>query len=99
MYLRVCTFIFLAIKSVPSFAADCVYTNVINYNAAGEIVGATQKYECKTPPPKTMVNIDPFRTPVEIIYDESYYNSSEEEDERKLQNLYEVFSLISALGQ
>lgn len=93
--LAVCCFSFLA---GYAYGADCTYTNVVKYDTQGQIVGANQEYVCKTPPPKIMTQIDPFRTPVEIIYPNSYYNGVEEREKQQLENLYTVFSILSKLG-
>lgn len=81
-----------------ALGADCTYTNVISYDSKGEIVGATQKYECKTPPPKIMTEIDPHRTPVEIIYPDSYYNGVEEQEQQQMETLYTVLSILGRLS-
>ena len=91
-------FWYITFLAAIAFASDCTYTNVINYNSKGEIVGAKQEYVCKTPPPKIMTQIDPFRSPVEIIYPDSYYNSVEEKEQKQLENIYTIFSIIGRLN-
>lgn len=91
----ICFFSFLA---GLAYGADCTYTNVINYNKEGDIVGATQKYECKTPPPKIMTKIDPHLDPVEIIYPDSYYNTEEDRDNQQLEKLYKIFLMLGKVS-